>query len=179
MTKESRSGPRSRSPKCGWFDAINDAKLLLERMPENVDRHLFLANLYAMDKRPRQAIDVYSGLLNDDPKNPLVLRSRADMLLSVGDHAAAVEDYETVVQSLGRSKKSRPPTGRSKKPPGPTTICPGFWPRRRLIRFATAGERLEYAEKAWRLTDHQAPHILSTLAAADAETGDSNRPSSE
>lgn len=84
-----------------YVDAINDAKLLLEQMPDNVERSLFLANLYSLDKRPRKAIDIYSAILNNDAKNTLVLRARGDVLLSVGDHAAAVDDYEVVVQSLG------------------------------------------------------------------------------
>ncbi len=83
-------------------DAINDAILLAEREPDDVFRKLRLASLYSLDKRPRKAIEVLTGVLENDPKNTSVLRSRGDALLSVGDHAAAIKDYESAIKALGQ-----------------------------------------------------------------------------
>ncbi len=155
-----------------FVDAINDAKLLVERMPENVERHLFLANLYSLDKRPRKAIDVYTALLNDDPKNAVVLRARGDMLLSVGDHAAAVEDYETVVQSLGNIEEIEASDRQKLEAAGAYNNLSWVLATSPVDSVRDGKRALEYGEKAARLTDYKAPHILSTLAAAYAEAGD-------
>jgi tetratricopeptide (TPR) repeat protein len=153
-------------------DAINSAKQLVDRNPEDVKRHMFLANLYAIDKRPRKAIEVYSEWLTDNPKDSNVRRQRGDILLSVGDHTAAIEDYERVVQTLGNVEEVE--TTDAQK-----TAAAGAYNNLSWV-LATSpndsvrdGKRaLEYGEKAARLSDHKRAFILSTLAAAHAEAGD-------
>ena len=153
-------------------DAINSARQLVDRNPEDVKRHLFLANLYAIDKRPRKAIEVYSEWLTDNPKDSNVRRQRGDILLSVGDHAAAIEDYERIVQTLGNVEEVE--TTDTQK-----TVAAGAYNNLSWV-LATSpndsvrdGKRaLEYGEKAARLSDHKRAFILSTLAAAHAEAGD-------
>ena len=83
-------------------DAINDAKLLMDREPDNLFRSMRLASLYSIDKRPRKAIDLLSGLLQKEPENVGILRSRGDAYLSVGDHAAAIADYESAISAMGK-----------------------------------------------------------------------------
>jgi tetratricopeptide (TPR) repeat protein len=153
-------------------DAINSAKQLVDRNPEDVKRHMFLANLYAIDKRPRKAIEVYSEWLTDNPKDSNVRRQRGDILLSVGDHAAAIEDYERVVQTLGNVEEVESTDAQK-------TAAAGAYNNLSWV-LATSpndsvrdGKRaLEYGEKAARLSDHKRAFILSTLAAAHAEAGD-------
>ena len=153
-------------------DAINSAKELIERNPEDVKRHMFLANLYALDKRPRKAIEVYTEWLNENPKDADVMRARGDMLLSVGDHTAAVEDYETVVQTLGNIEEVDATEEQKQQAAGAYNNLSWVLATSPVDSVRDGKRALEFGEKAARLSDFKAPHILSTLAAAYAETGD-------
>lgn len=154
-------------------DAINDATLLVERAPEDVFRKLRLASLYSLDKRPRKAIEVLSAVLENDPGNASVLRSRADALLSVGDHDAAIEDYEEAIAAIDNidSPEDMDPQQR--------TEASGIYNNLSWV-LATSpnddvrdGDRaVELGIKAAELSDYKEAHILSTLGAAYAENGD-------
>ncbi len=153
-------------------DAINSAKELIDRNPEDVKRHMFLANLYSMDKRPRKAIDVYTQWLNDNPKDSDIMRARGDMLLSVGDHAGAVKDYEAVVQTLGNIEEIEASDQQKQQAAGAYNNLSWVLATSPVDSVRDGKRALELGEKAARLSDYKAPHILSTLAAAYAESGD-------
>lgn len=153
-------------------DAINSAKQLVERNPEDVKRHLFLANLYTVDKRPRKAIEVYTEWISDNPKDADVIRQRGDTLLSVGDHVAAVKDYETVVQTLGNIEEIDATESQKSAAAGAYNNLSWVLATSPMDEVRDGKRALEYGEKAARLSDYKAPHILSTLAAAYAESGD-------
>lgn len=159
-----------------YVDAINYAKEIIELTPEEspslIDRRMFLASLYALDKRPRKAIDVYSALLNEDPKNSNILRARADLLLAVGDHAAAVKDYETAIQSLGNIEEVETTAAQKTRAAGVFNNLSWVLATSPVDSVRDATRSLEYAEKAARLTDYKKAYILSTLAAAYAEAGE-------
>ncbi|WP_315857280.1 tetratricopeptide repeat protein [Rhodopirellula halodulae] len=148
-------------------DAINDMKLLIDRSPDDVYRQLQLANLYLQDDRPRQAIDMLSGVLDRDPNNASVLRSRGDAYLAVGDHAEAIADYEKALTNLDEDNE------------GDAIILPSVLNNLAWV-LATSpkddvrnGARsLELGLRAVELTKEEEAHILSTLAAGYAETGD-------
>lgn len=153
-------------------DAINSAKQLVDRNPEDVKRHMFLANLYAIDKRPRKAIEVYSEWLSDNPKDSNVMRQRGDILLSVGDHAAAIEDYEGVVQTLGNVEEVEATDAQKAAAAGAYNNLSWVLATSPNDSVRDGKRALEYGEKAARLSDHKKAFILSTLAAAHAELGD-------
>src|SRR5690606_8717136 len=143
-------------------DAINDMNLIVQANPEDAFWTLQLANLYLQDKRPRKAIELTNRVLERDPKNVSALRTRADTLLGLGDHTAAIKDYE-----LALSVDIDNPQQRS-------GILNNFaWvlatsPQDEL----RDGQRaLKLATEAAELTEHKEAHILSTLGAAYAETG--------
>ena len=136
-------------------------KQLLEDDPDNVELQLQLAAIYTADARPRRAIELYSELveLDDDDVTWRALRGRADARLGIGDHAAAVADYEKalelksdddgILNNLAWVLSTSPKDG------------------------VRDGKRsIDLAKKACELTDYKAAHILSTLAACYAETGD-------
>ena len=142
-------------------DAILAYKQLLEDDPDNVELQLQLAAIYTADARPRRAIELYSELveLDDDDVTWRALRGRADARLGIGDHAAAVADYEKalelksdddgILNNLAWVLSTSPKDG------------------------VRDGKRsIDLAKKACELTDYKAAHILSTLAACYAETGD-------
>lgn len=145
-------------------DAITDMKTLVQRDPENTDRQRQLANLYLQDERPRKAIETLTNMLAKNEDDPDLLRARGDAYLAVGDHRKAVEDYEAAVRAIGDAS-----------PPA----LPGLLNNLAWV-LATSpqegvrdGQRsLELGRRAVELTEESEAHILSTLAAGYAETGD-------
>ncbi len=144
-------------------DAINDMKLLVSRDPENVSRQLQLANLYSQDDRPRMAIETLSAVLDRDPKNVAILRSRADAWLSVGDHAEAIKDYE---QALAAAEKDDPENS------GLLNNLAWVLATSPQDGIRDGKRSIELGERAAKSTDFKEAHILSTLAAGYAEAGD-------
>lgn len=152
-------------------DAINDLKLLVERSPRDPFRRMQLANIYLLDKRPRKAIDVMSEILDTDPKNMLALRSRGDTLLSVGDHAAAIEDYEKALEIIGNLELTD--ASPEQKSEAAAVYNNLSWVLSTSPNDSVRdGQRaVELGKKAAELSDFKEAHILSTLAAGYAEVG--------
>ncbi len=148
-------------------DAINDMKILIDRSPDDVYRQLQLANLYLQDDRPRQAIDMLSGVLDRDPKNASVLRSRGDAYLAVGDHAEAIADYEKALTNLDEDNETD------------AIILPSVLNNLAWVlatspkdEVRNGARSLQLGLRAVEMTDESEGHILSTLAAGYAESGD-------
>jgi tetratricopeptide (TPR) repeat protein len=139
--------------------AISDMQDLVDKDPRNVEWRLQLAALYSRDQRPRKAVALYSEVLDENPSNALALSGRADTLLSIGKHTEAVEDYDRVL------KLSEPDSNVLNNLAWVLATSPDENVRN--------GERaIELATKACELTEYKRPHILSTLAAGYAESGD-------
>lgn len=143
-------------------DAINDLRLLVSEVPDNEGFTMQLANLYQLDERPRKAIEVINGVLERDPDNWRALRTRADARLSIAEHAKAIEDYEKALQ-LGPDE----PTGKS----GVLNNLAWVLATSPLDEVRDGERALTLAKQAAELTEYKEAHILSTLAAAHAETG--------
>lgn len=149
-------------------DAINDMQILIDRNPEDTFRQLQLASLYLQDDRPRQAIETLTNVLDKDPDNAAVLRSRAEAYLAVGEHAKAIADYEQALQKIG-----------DKDDDTNKAILSGILNNLAWV-LATSpqddvrdGKRaVELGLRAVKITNESEAHILSTLAAAYAENGD-------
>jgi len=144
----------------GEFDqAIAQLEELQKREPADVSDRLRMAVLLGADQRPRKAIEIYSQILADEPDNPFALQGRGDALLSIGEHAKAIEDYEKALKLI----------------PDEDSLLNNFaWvlatsPEKNLRDGRRA---IELATKACELTHYEQAHILSTLAAAYAEIGD-------
>lgn len=152
-------------------DAINDAQMLSDRSPTNPFHRLRLASLYTMDNRPRKAIDVLSELLQTDPENVAALRSRGDALLSVGDHQKAIEDYESAIKSVGQIEIDTADEFQKQEAAGIYNNLSWVLATSPNDKVRNGPRSLELAEKAAALSNYEAPHILSTLAAAFAEAG--------
>ena len=141
-----------------YRQAISDLRQLLRLDPGNQVWLLQIANIYLADNRPSMAIDTYDQIIKDHPEAWNARRGKADALLSVGDHQKAVEQYESILKKL---------------PEDSASLNNLAW----VLATSTVdevrnGERsIELAEKACKLTDYKAPHILSTLAAGFAEMG--------
>jgi tetratricopeptide (TPR) repeat protein len=141
-------------------EAIGDLEQLVRRSGTGTaEIKMQMATYYEMDRRPRKAIEVYTEILADEKDNWMALRRRGDAYLSVGNHADAIRDYDAA---------------RALRPDEAGILNNLAWV------LATSPEdtlrdgkrALEIAQKACTLTEHKLPHILSTLAASYAESGD-------
>jgi tetratricopeptide (TPR) repeat protein len=141
-------------------DAILAYKQLLDDDPDNLELQLHLAAIYTADARPRRAIELYTELAqNEDPEIVWrALRGRADARLGIGEHAAAVVDYEKALEL---------------EPDDDGILNNLAWVLSTSPKDNVRdGKRsIDLAKKACELTDYQAAHILSTLAACYAEMG--------
>ena len=142
------------------FDsAISDLQRLLQRDADNVELQLQMATIYSLDGRPRKAIRVFDRILAKEKDQWEALRGRADAHLSVGEHGRAIEDYELAV----------------KIEPNDSGVLNNLaWVLATSPQDEVRdGQRaIDLAIHACDVTEYKAPHILSTLAASYAETGD-------
>ncbi len=145
-----------------YSDAIEDLQLLVRNDPENLDYLLQLAGVYQLDERPKQALKAIDQALKQDEKNWQAMRMRGDVKLSMGEHAAAIADYEKAIRIAPKDASDR--SGLTNNLAWVLATSPNDDIR--------DGKRaVELALEACELTEYDQPHILSTLAAAYAENG--------
>ncbi len=140
-------------------DAMDQLQELADGLPPQVELNLQIA-IYALQlEMPRRAIAALDRAINVDPENAMLYRFRGDSNLNIGQHRAAIDNYEKALEL----------------DPEDSGLLNNFaW------TLATSpdaevrdGKRaLELATEACELTDYNTAHILSTLAAAYAEAGD-------
>ncbi|QDS96461.1 tetratricopeptide repeat protein [Roseimaritima multifibrata] len=150
-------------------DAINDMQLLVASVPDNTAFALQLANYFQLDNRPRRAIDVIDTVLKREPDNWRALRMRADAQLSTSEHDKAVADYSKALETINKEENQE----------GLEASKSGILNNLAWVLATSPDESLrngeravELANEACELTEFKEAHILSTLAAAYAETGD-------
>ena len=139
--------------------AIGDFRRLVRQQSDNAVLVSQLGLLYLADKQPREAIRRFSRALEIDPGLFSARRGRSDAEISVGDHTAAIVDLEKAVEA---------------EPDDESVLNNLAW------LLATSpddsirnGKRaVELATRACELSEWKKPHIVSTLAAAHAESGD-------
>jgi tetratricopeptide (TPR) repeat protein len=140
-------------------EAIEQLEELLKVAPGHPELLSRLGAFYAVDGKPRKAIESFSRVLEADSDNFRALLSRADVYLNIGEHEDAIADFERAISQEDDDEH----------------LLNNFaWV------LATSpdddlrdGKRaVELATKAAEQSNYETPHILSTLAAAYAETGD-------
>ncbi len=144
----------------GKFEqALADLNLLRQAMPDNSEVLLQMGMLYQAAKQPQKAIVMYDQLIDTNPKNMAAYRGRADARLSQGKQAEAIADYEEALAI---------------EPKNSGVLNNLAWvlatsPEQELRDGKRA---IELATQACEVTEYKQAHILSTLAASYAETGD-------
>ena len=118
-----------------------------------------LGMFYSADKQPRRAVDVFSSVLKREPENVGALRSRGDSLLSMGKAGDAITDYEAALKI-------------DEKDSGVLNNLAWLLSTSPSEQLRNGKRAVDLAKEAARVTEFKQPHILSTLAAAYAETGD-------
>ncbi|MEX2316293.1 MAG: tetratricopeptide repeat protein [Pirellulales bacterium] len=119
-----------------------------------------LGALYMIDGKPRKAIEPLSLVIKLDSDNVRGLRLRGDAYLKVGRHGDAVADFNRALELI-----EEPDDGLLNNFAWVLATSPSDDVRdgKRAIKLAT---------QACESAGYETPHILSTLAAAYAETGD-------
>lgn len=139
--------------------AIGDFRKLVAQRPDDAVVVAQLGMLYLAAKQPRQAIKRFSRAIEIDEGNFQSWRGRSDAEISIGDHSSALADLERALTLM---------------PEDSGVLNNLAW------LLATSpdddlrdGKRaVELAHKACEVTEWKEPHIISTLAAGYAETGD-------
>lgn len=143
-------------------DAIAELERLVQLNPENRMLLMQLASMYQMDDRPRKALRIAERLINVEPTDWQALRLRGDVLLALGRHADAINDYEETIKNIPEDEEDL--SGVLNNLSWVLSTSPEDSVRN--------GDRaLETGLKACELTEYKKSHILSTLAAAYAELG--------
>jgi tetratricopeptide (TPR) repeat protein len=140
-------------------DAIRDLTRVREQDPKDAETAFQLAMLYRNKKNFTKSLELINAAVDEEPESWFLLYGRADLYLSMGKHREALADYDAAY----------------KQQPDDSGLLNNFaW----LLattpesKFRDGKRAIELATKACKLTDFKASHILSTLAAAYAETGD-------
>jgi tetratricopeptide (TPR) repeat protein len=140
-------------------EAIEEMAAVADAIPTQPEYRMQLALYYLQNKQPRKAIEAYSEVLALDGDHFLALRSRGDAYLNIGEHEAAVADFAKALTV----EPDDSPLLNNYAWVLATSPDDGVRDGRRAIELAT---------KACDITKYEQPHIISTLAAAYAETGD-------
>jgi tetratricopeptide (TPR) repeat protein len=118
-----------------------------------------LATYYLIGGQPRKSIETFSSVLKLEPEDYRALRFRGDANLNIGNHAAAVADFAAAV------KLNADDEGLLNNYAWVLATSPDD-------KVRDGKRAIELATEAAELTTYTVPHILSTLAASYAETGD-------
>ena len=145
--------------KNDYAAAIRDFRRLLDRHDEDAVVHGQLGMLHLAAKQPRAAIREFTKALELDAGQFGSWRGRSDAEISIGEHAKARADLEKALEL---------------QPEDDGVLNNLAW------LLATSpddalrdGKRaIELATKACEVTEWKEAHIISTLAAGYAETGD-------
>ena len=115
--------------------------------------------LYSEQKKTAKVIETYTAVLAEDPKAWRALRGRGDAYLNIGRQAEAIADYE-------KALKLQP------KDEGLLNNLAWILATSPDAKLRNGRRAIELATLACEVTDYKLAYILSTLAAAYAETGD-------
>jgi tetratricopeptide (TPR) repeat protein len=118
-----------------------------------------LAVLYTMQDRTDEAIRAYTAILDESPNEWDAMRGRGDVYLNHGRQAEAIADYE-------RALKLQP------KDYGILNNLAWVLATSPDAKIRNGKRALELAKVAADVTEYKLAYILSTLAAAYAESGD-------
>lgn len=140
-------------------EAIESLRTASEATPNDVELLLQMAAIELASKDPEGAVRDYTRVLEQDADNWLAKQGRADAYLGLGKHQEALTDYEAAYAA---------------QPKNPTVLNNLSWllstsPNDELRDGARA---VELAKTACEVTEYKQAHILSTLAAGYAESGD-------
>ena len=140
-------------------EAVAELEKLRENDPNDLLTLLQLGMIYSVQKKSDKAVESYSTILAAQPDLWQALRGRGDAYLNIGKHVEALADYE-------KALKLEP------KEPGILNNFAWLLATSPDDKLRDGKRAILLATEACEATDYKLAHILSTLAAAYAETGD-------
>lgn len=160
-----RSGSRLQKRAAVWtglerFDeAAADLEAALESEPKNGALMMQIAELRLQQKQFTRAIELYNLTLELGGKNWMVRQRRGDALLAIGRQAEAIADYKDVLQAEGSN-------------PGTLNNLAWVLATSPDDKLRDGEQAVELARRVCEITGYSKGFMLSTLAAAYAESGD-------
>jgi len=145
--------------KGDYAAAIRDFRKLVAQHSDDALLVGQLGMLYLAAKQPREAIRRFTRALELDDRQFLARRGRSDALISIGDHEAALADLEKALELEPDSEGVLNNLAWLLATSPDESLRDG----RRAIELAT---------QACEKTEWKQAHIISTLAAGHAESGD-------
>ncbi len=142
-----------------YEQALGELNVLRQVMPESPDVLLQVAAVYQASHQPEKAIEAYTHLIALDPQNATALRGRADVYLNQGRQAEAITDYEDALKADADNS-------------GVLNNLAWVLATSPNDELRNGKRAIELATEACKATDYKQAHILSTLAAGYAESGD-------
>ena len=144
----------------GQFDnALADLQTLHARLPKNAEVLLQMGGVHQAAQAWQQAIEDYNQALRLDPNNAAAYRGRADSYLSSGQQAPAASDYRKSLELNGDDVNA-------------LNNLAWLLSTSPDDKLRDGKQAVEFAHQACDATDFARADLLSTLAAAHAETGD-------
>jgi tetratricopeptide (TPR) repeat protein len=144
----------------GKFEqALGELNVLRQVMPDSPDVLLQIAAVHQGARQPQKAVEIYTQLLGSNPQNVAAFRGRADAHLNQGQQAEAVADYEEALKIDGKNS-------------GVLNNLAWVLATSPKDDLRNGQRAIELAKQACEVTEYKQAHILSTLAAGYAETGD-------
>ena len=140
-------------------EAIADFELIRDRAPGDLMARVQLATVYNSKEEFEKAVAEFDEAIKINAESVLAYQGRADAQLHLGRQAEAKGDYETALE-LNKENSSALNNLAWLLATSPTD------------ELRDGKRAIELATQACELTEFQAPHILSTLAASYAEAGD-------
>lgn len=153
-------------------DAIEDMKKVIAMAPDNIEFLLQLGSYYQLDDRPKKAIQIANEIIdsgNDGWKEFIhkALRMRGDANLAIGEHRAAMADFEKAIKLLddvSSDQSKRDKSGLLNNLAWLLSTSPND-------EIRDGARAVKLGTEACELTEYKEAHILSTLASAYAEIG--------
>lgn len=154
---------RSRAQFLAQENQLDEAIAVLDKLvkksPKDISTLIQLAAIHAAKKNWGRAIEINRAVLTIDPAEWRALRGLGDAMLNTGRHTEAIAYYEKAFEAE----------------PNDDGILNNYaWVLATSpdAKIRNGRRAIQLAEDACKQTDYKVPHILSTLAAAYAETGD-------
>lgn len=139
--------------------AIEHLEKLVPLAPNQTKLLEPLATFYLVEGQPRKSIEMFSKVIEMEPENYRARRFRGDAHLNIGDHAEAVKDFDAAYALNDEDE------GLLNNFAWVLATSPDD-------KVRDGKRSIELATKAAEASSYTVPHILSTLAAAYAESGD-------
>lgn len=144
----------------GKFDqALTELSILRQVMPDNAELLLQIGALYQATKQHAQAVKTYDHLLLKDPQLAAGFRGRGDAHLNLGHQTEAIADYEEALKLEPKNS-------------GVLNNLAWVLATSTEDKLRNGKRAVELAKEACEVTQYKQAHILSTLAAGYAESGD-------